>query len=122
MGGLLGGSGLTVAGAAAALTVPMAALTALRVLDHAADRTQPAEQAAAVPGGGGESAAPAGIAADAVAGTDAEPAGPPLDGARPAGPARVTPDRLPRPRPMPDRPSRPRPMPDRLPRLRRPPR
>lgn len=39
--GGLGGSALNVAGAAAALTVPMAALAALRVLDHAADRTQP---------------------------------------------------------------------------------
>ncbi|GIG92333.1 hypothetical protein [Plantactinospora endophytica] len=39
--GLLGGSALNVAGAAAALTVPMAALAALRVLDHAADRTMP---------------------------------------------------------------------------------
>ena len=41
IGGLLGGSALNVAGAAAALTVPMAALAALRVLDHAADRTHP---------------------------------------------------------------------------------
>ncbi|MBE1489100.1 hypothetical protein [Plantactinospora soyae] len=41
IGGLLGGSALNVAGAAAALTVPMAALAALRVLDHAADRTMP---------------------------------------------------------------------------------
>jgi hypothetical protein len=30
-----------VAGAVAALTVPMAALASLRVLDHASDRTQP---------------------------------------------------------------------------------
>ncbi|MFK3984527.1 hypothetical protein ACI2K4_29665 [Micromonospora sp. NPDC050397] len=42
IGGVLGGSALDVAGAAAALTVPLAALAALRVLDHAADRTQPA--------------------------------------------------------------------------------
>ncbi|MFC6023610.1 hypothetical protein ACFP2T_46575 [Plantactinospora solaniradicis] len=41
IGGLLGGSALNVAGAAAALTVPMAALAALRVLDHATDRTMP---------------------------------------------------------------------------------
>jgi hypothetical protein len=41
LGGLLGGSALNVAGAAAALTVPMAALAALRVLDHATDRTRP---------------------------------------------------------------------------------
>ncbi|MCW6011181.1 hypothetical protein K1W54_42555, partial [Micromonospora sp. CPCC 205371] len=41
IGGVLGGSGLDVAGAVAALTVPMAALAALRVLDHASDRTLP---------------------------------------------------------------------------------
>jgi len=41
LGGVLGGSALNVAGAAAALAVPMAALAALRVLDHAADRTMP---------------------------------------------------------------------------------
>jgi hypothetical protein len=41
IGGVLGGSALNVAGAAAALTVPMAALAALRVLDHATERTQP---------------------------------------------------------------------------------
>ncbi|GLY24239.1 hypothetical protein [Micromonospora sp. NBRC 101691] len=41
IGGMLGGSALDVAGAAGALVVPMAALAALRVLDHAADRTQP---------------------------------------------------------------------------------
>ena len=39
--GALGGSALTVAGAAAAATVPIAVLTALRVLLHAADRTRP---------------------------------------------------------------------------------
>jgi hypothetical protein len=39
--GVLGGSALTVAGAAAAVTVPTAVLTALRVLLHAADRTRP---------------------------------------------------------------------------------
>jgi hypothetical protein len=38
--GVLGGSALTVAGAAAAATVPTAVLTALRVLMHAADRTR----------------------------------------------------------------------------------
>jgi hypothetical protein len=41
IGGVLGGSALNVAGAAAALTVPLAALAALRVLDHSADRTRP---------------------------------------------------------------------------------
>ncbi|HEX5542094.1 MAG TPA: hypothetical protein VFX60_11125 [Micromonospora sp.] len=39
--GLLGGTALDVAGAAAALTVPVAALTALRVLARSADRTCP---------------------------------------------------------------------------------
>jgi hypothetical protein len=37
--GVLGGSALVVAGSAAAAAVPMAVLTTLRVLDHAADRT-----------------------------------------------------------------------------------
>ncbi|MEU4371614.1 hypothetical protein [Micromonospora chersina] len=41
LGGVLGGSALDVAGAAGALVVPMAALAALRVLDHSTDRTQP---------------------------------------------------------------------------------
>ncbi|GAB7052150.1 hypothetical protein [Catenuloplanes indicus] len=39
--GVLGGSALHVAGAAAAVAGPLAALTALRVLDHAAIRTRP---------------------------------------------------------------------------------
>lgn len=41
LGGLLGGSALNVAGAAAALAVPIAALASLRVLDHSTDRTRP---------------------------------------------------------------------------------
>ncbi|NJC13218.1 hypothetical protein F4558_003044 [Micromonospora profundi] len=41
LGGLLDGAALDVAGAAAALVVPMAALASLRVLGHAADRTRP---------------------------------------------------------------------------------
>jgi hypothetical protein len=81
-GGLLGGSALNVAGAAAALVVPMATLAALRVLDHAAERTMPPRRAAglldpapatapvdqpaaAVPSGG--SAAPSAPAAGAAA-------------------------------------------------------
>ena len=48
IGGVLGGAALDVAGAAGALVVPMAALAALRVLDHATDRTQPGGR----PGGG----------------------------------------------------------------------
>ncbi|QOC92521.1 hypothetical protein [Micromonospora craniellae] len=41
IGGVLSAAALDVAGAAAAVVVPMAALSALRVLDHAADRTRP---------------------------------------------------------------------------------
>ncbi|HET6533345.1 MAG TPA: hypothetical protein VFH03_22390 [Actinoplanes sp.] len=53
--GGLGGAALTVIGAAAAATVPTAVLTALRVLDHAADRTRfdkdsPAQYGEAVSG------------------------------------------------------------------------
>jgi hypothetical protein len=51
--GVLGGSALDVAGAAAATAVPVAALAALRVLGHAADRTPapvvPADVATEVP-------------------------------------------------------------------------
>lgn len=50
--GPLGGTALTVAGAAAAVAVPVAVLTALRVLDHAADRTRP-EGESDGPGGPG---------------------------------------------------------------------
>ena len=50
--GVLGGSALTVAGAAAAATVPTAVLSALRVLLHAADRTRPAGETDG-PGGPG---------------------------------------------------------------------
>ncbi|MER5458881.1 hypothetical protein ABT008_29355 [Micromonospora sp. NPDC002389] len=42
IGGVLSAAALDVAGAAAAVVVPMAALSALRVLDHSADRTRPA--------------------------------------------------------------------------------
>lgn len=49
LGGLLGGVALDVAGAAAAVVVPMAALAALRVLDHSTERTCP------TPGGDGGS-------------------------------------------------------------------
>ncbi|WP_176093335.1 hypothetical protein [Verrucosispora sp. NA02020] len=41
IGGVLSAAALDVAGAAAAVVVPMAALSALRVLDHSADRTRP---------------------------------------------------------------------------------
>nr|WP_229716272.1 hypothetical protein [Mangrovihabitans endophyticus] len=62
MAGVLGGSALTVLGAAAALAVPTAVLTTLRVLDHAADRT-PADGQSEGPGGPGI-AAPGTPAAD----------------------------------------------------------
>jgi hypothetical protein len=42
LSGVIGGSALNVAGAAAALVIPLAVLAALRVLDHSADRTRPA--------------------------------------------------------------------------------
>lgn len=53
--GLFGGAALNVAGAAAATAVPLAAIAALRVLDHASDRTRPpvapeGAEEAAVPG------------------------------------------------------------------------
>jgi hypothetical protein len=41
LAGVFGGAALNVAGAAAATAVPVAALAALRVLDHADDRTRP---------------------------------------------------------------------------------
>ncbi|MER7461023.1 hypothetical protein [Micromonospora sp. NPDC126480] len=55
-GGLLNGSALDVAGAAAALVVPMAALSALRVLDHSTDRTRPEAGGDGGPAGGSGSA------------------------------------------------------------------
>jgi hypothetical protein len=53
--GVFGGAALNVAGAAAATAVPLAALSALRVLDHATDRTRPPvapECAEVIPAGG----------------------------------------------------------------------
>ncbi len=44
VGGLLGGAALNVAGAAAAIAVPVLTLGAMRVLGHAADRTRVAEE------------------------------------------------------------------------------
>jgi hypothetical protein len=65
LAGVLGGSALDVAGAAAALVVPMAALAALRVLDHSTDRTQPGSGR---PGGEGGSAPPGGPTGDRPSG------------------------------------------------------
>lgn len=56
LGGLLDGVALDVAGAAVAVVVPMAALAALRVLDHSTDRTSP------TPGGDGPPAGSTGPA------------------------------------------------------------
>jgi hypothetical protein len=68
IGGVLGGSALDVAGSAAALAVPMAALAALRVLDHSTDRTRPGESCPAVgSAGSAPGGAPAGSAGEAVA-------------------------------------------------------
>lgn len=91
LGGVLGGSALDVAGAAAALVVPMAALAALRVLDHSTDRTQPGNGRpwderpggpAGGPDGGGDhpgggatsDAEPGAPARPAAAGPDGDPA------------------------------------------------
>ncbi|MGC4808774.1 hypothetical protein [Micromonospora sp. DT233] len=76
IGGLLGGSALDVAGAAGALVVPMAALAALRVLDHSTDRTQPgdggpANGRSAPRPSGGDARAPAGTADTDQAGSGA---------------------------------------------------
>jgi hypothetical protein len=49
LGGLLNGAGLTVAGAAAATTLPLVALAALRVLAHADERTGALPAARSVP-------------------------------------------------------------------------
>jgi hypothetical protein len=50
VGGLLGGSALNVAGAAAATAVPVLTLGAMRVLGHAADRTRSSDESATVTG------------------------------------------------------------------------
>ncbi|WP_233512488.1 hypothetical protein [Micromonospora deserti] len=81
LGGVLGGVALDVAGAAAALVVPMAALASLRVLSHSTDRTQP--DAARLPdagaggggpgddtGGGPDRPAPTGTGAPGTRGTE----------------------------------------------------
>ncbi|MFG2058061.1 hypothetical protein ACGFI9_28970 [Micromonospora sp. NPDC048930] len=73
LGGLLGGSALDVAGAAAALVVPMAALAALRVLDHSTDRTQPGSGR---PGEEGPAGGPTGGGDHPDGGRSAGPAGP----------------------------------------------
>ncbi|MEU1689271.1 hypothetical protein [Micromonospora sp. NPDC005707] len=65
LGGVLSGSALDVAGAAGALVVPMAALAALRVLDHSTDRTQPGSGR---PGDEGGSAPPGGPGGDRPSG------------------------------------------------------
>jgi len=74
LAGGLDGAGLNVAGAAAAIAVPVAALAALRVLDHADDRTVAAAVRAAMEGRPSVMAHPPAAPARAVP-----------DGARPAG-------------------------------------
>ncbi|SIR78503.1 hypothetical protein [Micromonospora avicenniae] len=78
IGGVLGGVALDVAGAAAALVVPMAALAALRVLDHSTDRT--------VPTAGRTRAEDAGVAGDGLA----DPSGPTPSGQEPPATDRGT--------------------------------
>ncbi len=88
LGGLFGGSALNVAGAAAALAVPMAALAALRVLDHASDRTRPSAEPRpyGLPGPSGSLPVTAGgTRPDAV--TGGGPVARSASGTRPAAPA-----------------------------------
>ncbi|WP_405110666.1 hypothetical protein OG559_30960 [Micromonospora sp. NBC_01405] len=102
IGGLLSGSALDVAGAAGALVVPMAALAALRVLDHSTDRTQPADGGPANGRPGGSARTPDRVDLDAAPAQSAGPApggpapGGPAGDAGGADPARCTPDRDPR--------------------------
>ncbi|MEV0157455.1 hypothetical protein AB0H57_27535 [Micromonospora sp. NPDC050686] len=102
IGGVLGGVALDVAGAAAALVVPMAALAALRVLDHSTDRTLPGTGRPwnDVPGGGpdgapgGPDGRPGGQRPGGgpvpdecgTAGPAADGGGPGVSGGAPAGP------------------------------------
>jgi hypothetical protein len=93
MGGLLSGAALTVAGAAAATAVPLATLAALRVLEHASDRTQvpltPPTEPSTEPGA--TPAARSGSRAEARA-TSGKPSAPPAgETARPVA------RRIPRP-------------------------
>ncbi|MDP9795894.1 hypothetical protein J2S43_004406 [Catenuloplanes nepalensis] len=95
--GVLGGSALHIAGAAAAVAGPLAALTALRVLDHAADRTRPpvapmTEPSTPSEGTAGDSATGTESGASTSGGTGGgdsggdppgDPAGSPGDGADP---------------------------------------
>ncbi|GAB3090073.1 hypothetical protein [Micromonospora schwarzwaldensis] len=94
LGGVLGGSALDVAGAAGALVVPMAALAALRVLDHSTDRTLPdsgrpggeggvAPSDGSGPGGAGPSGGPGDADPSAGPGAGADVPG---RGGAPAGP------------------------------------
>lgn len=82
IGGVLGGVALDVAGAAAALVVPMAALAALRVLDHSTDRT--------VPTAGRTGAEDAGVAGDGPADPSILPAQPAPSGQVPPATDRGT--------------------------------
>ncbi|GIJ22831.1 hypothetical protein [Micromonospora lutea] len=72
IGGLLGAAALDVVGAAAAVVVPMAALSALRVLDHSADRTRPAADR---PADGSTDGGPTGSGSTGSGPTDGGPIG-----------------------------------------------
>ncbi|MFF5175423.1 hypothetical protein ACFY3U_22715 [Micromonospora sp. NPDC000089] len=89
IGGLLGGAALDVAGAAAALVVPMAALASLRVLDHSTDRTQPDPGRRRDDGPGGASPEPDGGPPAAADPSAADPSGvpPSTGGPSSAGPS-----------------------------------
>jgi len=87
LGGAVDGAGLRVAGAAVAVAVPVAALAALRVLDHADDRTVAGVAAPVPPGGPVPPLGP--VAPDRRAG-HAGPAGDgPDGGTAPGDPAAV---------------------------------
>ncbi|MEW2445391.1 hypothetical protein [Micromonospora marina] len=98
LGGVLSGSALDVAGAAAALVVPMAALAALRVLDHSTDRTVPDSgrgggEPDVVPPGGPDTSSRGGAAGDGAGGgrsagdcAAGDGAGDPGEAGEPAGP------------------------------------
>jgi hypothetical protein len=85
IGGLLGGSALNVAGAAAALVVPMAMLAALRVLDHAAERTVPVRRAAPFDEAPADALRGQPAAASPLAGGRGTPPGTDAGGGTPAG-------------------------------------
>ncbi|WP_406081491.1 hypothetical protein [Micromonospora sp. NBC_00858] len=83
LGGVLDGAALDVAGAAAALVVPMAALASLRVLGHAADRTRPGGSRARDDGADDDSGSGSGGAGPAGGGDGPTGGGGPLGAVHP---------------------------------------